>query len=71
MINTAKLKGRITEKETTIQRIAPEIPCSPYTLGQQIGNKAPMTLDTAEKLSEILEIKDEEFSEFFLQKKLQ
>ena len=56
MINTAKMKGRITEKETTIQNIAPEIPCTPYTLGQQIGNKVPMTLDTAEKLCEILDI---------------
>lgn len=71
MVNTAKIKGRITEKETTIQSIAPQIPCSPYTLGQQIGNKAPMTLETAEKLSEILEIKVEEFAEFFLHKKLQ
>lgn len=71
MINTAKMKGRITEKETTIQNIAPEIPCTPYTLGQQIGNKVPMTLDTAEKLCEILDIKEEEFAEFFLHKKLQ
>jgi len=71
MINTAKIKGRITEKEKTIQSIAPEIPCSPYTLGQQIGNKVPMTLDTAEKLCEILEITNEEFSDFFLQRKLQ
>lgn len=70
MINTAKIKGRITEKEKTIQSIAPKIPCSPYTLGQQIGNKAPMTLDTAEKLCEILEIQEEEFAEFFLQRKL-
>lgn len=70
MINTAKMKGRITEKEKTIQSIAPDIPCSPYTLGQQIGNKVPMTLDTAEKLCEILDIEEEEFAEFFLQKKL-
>ncbi len=71
MINTAKMKGRITEKGRTIQNIAPEIPCTPYTLGQQIGNKVPMTLDTAEKLCEILDIEDVEFAEFFLQRKLQ
>ena len=71
MINTAKVKGRIAEKETTIQNIAPQIPCTPYTLGQQIGNKVPMTLDTAEKLCEILDIKQVEFADFFLYNKLQ
>ncbi len=71
MINTAKMKGRIAEKEKTIQAIAPDIPCSPYTLGQQIGNKAPMNLDTAKRLCEILDISDDEFIEFFLQTKLQ
>lgn len=71
MINTAKVKGRITEKGKTIQIIAPQIPCSPYTLGQQINNKKPMTITTAEKLCKILDIGDEEFTEFFLQEKLQ
>lgn len=71
MINTAKMKGRIAEKEKTIQSIAPDIPCSAYTLGQQIGNKASMNLDTAEKLCEILDIREDEFAEFFLYKKLQ
>lgn len=71
MINTAKVKGRMAEKEETMQSLAPKIPCSPYTLGQQIGNKKQMTITTAEKLAEILGITDEEFPEFFLHKKLQ
>lgn len=70
MINTAKLKGRIAEKEKTIQIIAPEIPCSPYTLGQQILNKVSMNLDTAEKLCEILDITEDEFAEFFFTQKV-
>ena len=59
MINTAKIKGRMAEKEETMQSIAPQIPCSPYTLGQQISNKKQMTINTAERLSEILGITDE------------
>lgn len=71
MVNTEKVKGRIVEKHKTIQIIAPKIPCHPYTLGRQIANKKPMTLETAEILSEELDITDEEFPEFFLKKKLQ
>nr|DAZ28055.1 MAG TPA: Protein of unknown function (DUF739) [Caudoviricetes sp.] len=71
MINTAKVKGRIVEKGKTIQSIAPKIPCSPYTLGQKISNETPMNLEEAMILSEELEITKEEFSEFFLNKKLQ
>ena len=71
MINTAKIKGRMAEKEETIQKLAPKIPCTPYTLGQQISNKKPMTITTAEKLAELLSITDEEFVEFFLHQKLQ
>ena len=71
MINTAKVKGRIIEKGKTIQSIAPKIPCSPYTLGQKISNETPMNLEEAMILSEELEITKEEFSEFFLNEKLQ
>ena len=65
MINTAKIKGRMAEKEETTQKLAPKIPCTPYTLGQQISNKKPMTITTAEKLAELLSITDEEFVEFY------
>lgn len=71
MINTAKVKGRIVEKGKTIQSIAPRIPCSPYTLGQKISNETPMNLEEAMILSEELDIKKEEFAEFFLNEKLQ
>ncbi len=71
MVNTAKVKGRIVEKGKTIQMIAPKIPCSPYTLGQKIGNETPMNLDEVIVLCDELEIKQEEFPEFFLQRKLQ
>ncbi len=71
MVNTAKIKGRIVEKQKTIQSIAPKIPCTPYTLGQKISNETPMNLEEAIILSNELDITKEEFAEFFLQQKLQ
>lgn len=71
MINTSKVRGRIVEKGKTIQSIAPKIPCSPYILGRKIANESPMSLEEASNLSKELDIKEEEFTEFFLQKGLQ
>ena len=71
MINTSKVRGRIVEKGKTIQSIAPKIPCSPYILGRKIANESPMSLEEASNLSKELDIKEEEFTEFFLQKELQ
>jgi len=68
MINTTKVKGRIVEKGKTIQVIAPKIPCSSYTLGKKIANKAPMNLNEVAILCNELEIKQEEFPEFFFTK---
>lgn len=71
MVNTAKIKGRIVEKEKTIQSIAPKIPCSAYTLGQKIANETPINLEEVITLCNELDIKENEFAEFFLQNKLQ
>ena len=71
MINTFKLKGRMVEKKKTTQYLAAKAGLTGYTLGQQILNKKPMTLETAYILSEELEIDDNEFADFFLQDKLQ
>ena len=71
MVNTQKIKGRIVEKGKTIQSIAPKIPCSPYTLGQKIANETPINLDEVIVLCGELDITEQEFSEFFLQNKLQ
>lgn len=71
MVNTQKIKGRIVEKGKTIKSIAPKIPCSPYTLGQKIANETPINLDEVIVLCGELDITEQEFSEFFLQNKLQ
>ena len=65
MINTLKLRGRITEKGKTIQTLAPKIPCTPYTLGQKIANEAPMQIEEANTLANELDIKDSEIVEYF------
>ena len=70
MVNTAKIKGRMVEKNKTMQYLAPLVGFTAYTLGQQILNKKPMSLETANVLSEELEIDDTDFAEFFLQDKL-
>ena len=71
MINTAKVKGRITEKGKTIQQIAPKVHCSAYTLGRKIANKVPINLEEVIVLRDELDVKENEFAEFFLQNKLQ
>ena len=71
MVNTAKIKGRIVEKGKTIQLIAPKIPCTPYTLGQKIANETPINLDEVMVLCKELDIKEDEFAEFFLNQMLQ
>lgn len=71
MINSKKIRGRITEKGKTIQEIAKKIPCSGYILGKKIANKAPMNLDEVKVLCEELDITKEEFEAFFMQKELQ
>ncbi len=70
MIDTLKLKGRIVEKNKTIQKLAQKVGCTPYTLGQKIANEAPLDIEEAMIICQELDIKDEEFASFFLQSKL-
>lgn len=65
MVNTEKVKGRIVEMNTTIQKLAPKCSYSAYTLGKMISNKTPMTLDVSKTLSEELHITREEIPDFF------
>lgn len=68
MINTAKIKGRIVEKEKSIQKIAPKAKCTPYTLGQKIANNKPMYIEEAAVLIEELDIQENEIIEYFFTK---
>ena len=66
MLNSLKIRGRITEKGKTIGLIAPKMGMTSYTLGQKILNKKPMSLDEAQHLAKELDITEDEFKEFFL-----
>ena len=65
MINSAKLRGRIVEKETTIQELASKIPCTGYTLGQKIANETPMQIEEAATLIRELDIPNNEIIDYF------
>ena len=66
MINTNKLKGRIVELGYKQSDVATFLNIAQPTLNQKINNIRPMDLDEAEKLSQFLNISDEEFPLFFL-----
>lgn len=70
MINTSKLKGRITERRTTIQKLAKIVKLTPYTLGRQISNKSKMSIDTAARLGIELLIPESEMTEYFFVEKV-
>lgn len=65
MINTSKINGKLAELELTRQSVAPIIGLTPYTLGQKISNKSPMTIDEALKLAIMLKIPKQEIVEYF------
>ena len=55
MIDTFRLKLRIMEKKKTIQKLAPKVHLSAYTLGQQISNKKPTDPDFRDLLNELFQ----------------
>lgn len=69
MLNSNKIRGRIVEKGLTIQKIAPMISCSNYSLGQKIENKTPMNIEEARQLIDILDISENEIAEYFFYNK--
>ena len=65
MINTNKIKGRMSEMQLTQKDIAEKMGLAQPTVNQKINNIRPMDLDEAEKLSDILKISEEEFPSYF------
>jgi transcriptional regulator with XRE-family HTH domain len=68
MVNTLKLRGRIRERGLTQKDVAIMLGVSETTVGAKINNRSPITLDEAERISEVLGISDDEFVAFFLDK---
>lgn len=65
MINTNKIKGRMAELQITQKDVAKSLGLAQPTINQKINNIRPMDLDEAEKLSELLNIKPEDFAVYF------
>lgn len=65
MINTSKIKGKMAELQFTQKDIAKELGIAQSTVNLKINNVRNMSLDEAEKLCDMLQIKDEEFRAYF------
>ena len=65
MVNGRKIKGRMKEKNLSQEAVAKQMEMAQSTFNQKINNIRGMSLDEANKLSEILEISDVEFRTYF------
>lgn len=65
MPNTIKLKKRMSELGITQSALASKLSLATPTICQKINNIRPFTLGEAEKVAEILQIKDTEFGDYF------
>ena len=65
MINTHKVKIRMVERKINQKKLAALMGLAQSTLSQKINNSRPMDLEEAEKMSKLLNISKEEFSEYF------
>lgn len=65
MVNTNKIKGRMKELEITQLDVAKYLNIAQPTANQKINNVRSFDLKEAEKLSELLQIKSEDFGNYF------
>lgn len=70
MVNSNKIKGRMKELELTQKDVAIELGIKTPTANQKINNVRSFTLDEAEKLSDMLKIKQDEFGVYFFANKV-
>ena len=65
MINTAKLKGRLREKEKTQGDLARFLGIATSTMNQKLNGERPLDISEAEKIAKYLELSEVEFCSFF------
>lgn len=66
-MNTQKIKNRMRECGFTQEQIAARLNLASSTFNQKIHNKRPTKLGEAEKMAELLSIKDNDFSSYFFE----
>ena len=65
MINSKKIKGRMTELGITQKELAEQMGIAQATVNQKINNIRSMDVEEAEKISSILNIPYKDFAEYF------
>jgi transcriptional regulator with XRE-family HTH domain len=65
LVHTNKIKGRMVELGITQKDIANALGVATSTVSQKINNVNPMTVREAFIISEILNIPDEQFKDYF------
>lgn len=65
MVNAARLKGRMREKCLTQSACAERLHIRTPTFNQKLNNIRAFSLQQAEELANMLEIKDSEFGSYF------
>lgn len=65
MLNVDKIRGRMAELRLTQKDVATALNIAVPTASQKLNRVRPMDLDEAEKLAELLKLKDEQFREYF------
>lgn len=65
MVNTNKIKGRMREFEITQADVARYLNIAQPTVNQKINNVRDFDLVEAQRLSELLKIKPDEFADYF------
>lgn len=65
MLNVNKIRGRMAEMRLTQKDVAKALDIAVPTASQKLNRVRPMDLDEAEKLAALLELRDEDFGEYF------
>ncbi len=65
MVNSAKIKGRLTELGLTQKEVASKLGLAQPTFNQKLNNTRVFDLDEAERLQSILQIPDSQFLDYF------
>lgn len=65
MINSTRIKARMTEAGVTQATLAKQLGLATSTVCQKINNARPLTLSEAEAMARALDISDAEFSTYF------
>lgn len=65
VLNVAKVRNRMVELKLTQKDVANTLGIAVPTASQKLNRVRPMNLDEAEKLAMLLQIKNENFGEYF------